>query len=68
MSFSCSDSIHINIEVSIMVKKWVQMDENALLSVQGGSKDSYCTGQIAARVLVKKLRGLPITPNDFICR
>ncbi|EHC01596.1 hypothetical protein ACJBVY_09640 [Streptococcus suis] len=52
-----------------MNKKLIlDISESQLRTIVGGSKDSYCSGQVAARVLLKKLMGIPVTIQDYICR
>ena len=51
-----------------MRKDIMQLSESKLSEVQGGSRDSYCSGQIVARVLFKRLRGQVILPMDLICQ
>ena len=51
-----------------MRKDFMQLSESKLSEVQGGSRDSYCSGQITARVIFKKLRGQIILPTDLICQ
>lgn len=51
-----------------MKRDFMQLSESKLSEVQGGSRDSYCSGQIAARVIFKRLRGQVILPMDLICQ
>lgn len=45
-----------------------ELDLQTLSNVQGGDRASYCSGQIAGRIFLKKLLGQKITSKDYICQ
>lgn len=50
------------------MKQLEQIYEADLALIQGGDRASYCSGQIAGRIFLKKLLGQKITSKDYICQ
>lgn len=50
-----------------MKKEFLVLNPNELSTIIGGSRETYCRGQIAGRILRKSLFKQPILPTDFIC-
>lgn len=51
-----------------MKNQFNEVSSAELSLVFGGSRKSYCQGQITGRIFKKRLLGQHIVPSDFICR
>lgn len=47
---------------------FASLNQETLNRISGGSRESYCSGQLTAIMLFKTLTGQRLVPSDFICK